>query len=534
MPTFIVITGPDGSGKSTLCKRLTAEWHKRYGTNYCNEIAIWDFFLHKNAPYQSKQELMNDLPKLDDMSRMRLIMSLLKMAFDVRLEENRHVYVVNGFWYKYAASELAYGVRLGAIQSEVKDFPVPDFVFLLDVPTKITALRKNNESSPYERGAIRSGIGDFVQFQTKMGQAFKRINEKCGPWKILSGLKSKDVLMRQVLRESQNVIQKNPLRPDLAHGVVLNTQSNAGLGKQKWDRVIKSHVAKDLGLGDAPILECHNARGQEGCKEQVVTWIESLARAGARNFVAAGGDGTVNMVLNALMYLKTVDENFAGLKLGSVALGSSNDFHKPHNLPHRFTISGCPSRLKFTDAVATDVGILTLGQAHQFFIVNASIGATAEAARSLNQDKKLIGFLKQRSMDLAAILVGAATILRYNSLGMVINSDGIKLGPKKVYNCGIVKVPFFAGQMRYDSPFEPFNGKFYVHLVSEINRLEALKLMVALLNGKFSGLPQTESFTATNVRVRADHKFSLEYDGEIVECDEASFSVIPQALLVCP
>ena len=45
---------------------------------------------------------------------------------------------------------------------------------------------------------------------------------------------------------------------------------------------------------------------------------------GERVFIAAGGDGTVNMLVNAIMAL----EDRSNVSLGAVGLGSSNDFHK--------------------------------------------------------------------------------------------------------------------------------------------------------------------------------------------------------------
>src|SRR5579871_5150532 len=345
MPKFIVVTGPDGAGKSTVCQGLKTLWNQRYGSNYCGEIAIWDFLLHEDTPYQSKKDLLMELPTLDHRLRMKLIMSLLKLAFNVRLRENLSLYIINGHWYKYAASELAYGVELDDIVKEVTDLPVPEHIFFLNVPPQITARRKNNAFTLYERGAIRSNTGDFIQFQALIGQQWERISKPCTPqWAYLSSTLSADQWIQQIDQDtrSMHVAENRGFTADAPHGIVLNPRANAGLSVKKWMRLIENPAARKLGLDQAPIFDRQTKQ-----EDELADWIFGLAQTGARNFVAAGGDGTVNRVLNSLMRVRAKSYILSELKLGSIALGSSNDFHKPHDEPHRMSIAGFPSRLDF-------------------------------------------------------------------------------------------------------------------------------------------------------------------------------------------
>jgi diacylglycerol kinase family enzyme len=55
--------------------------------------------------------------------------------------------------------------------------------------------------------------------------------------------------------------------------------------------------------------------------------VRELER-GETDFVAAGGDGTVNAVVSALVENASPDA-LRRIRLGAVGLGSSNDFHKP-------------------------------------------------------------------------------------------------------------------------------------------------------------------------------------------------------------
>ena len=83
-------------------------------------------------------------------------------------------------------------------------------------------------------------------------------------------------------------------------------------------------------------------------------WSRRLAAAvnrGVKMFVAAGGDGTVHALLNALVDSRGGNP-LAGFTLGAVGLGSSNDFHKP--IGH--TVLGVPVRLDARNSHARDVG----------------------------------------------------------------------------------------------------------------------------------------------------------------------------------
>src|SRR5437016_2873987 len=91
--------------------------------------------------------------------------------------------------------------------------------------------------------------------------------------------------------------------------VVLNPNAHGGRARQLWHRITRpaGWTVVDRDYSGAVSSAVHN---------------------GERSFVAAGGDGTVNALLNAIVACENRPplEEFT---LGAVGLGSSNDFHKP-------------------------------------------------------------------------------------------------------------------------------------------------------------------------------------------------------------
>ncbi len=170
---------------------------------------------------------------------------------------------------------------------------------------------------------------------------------------------------------------------------------------------------------------------------------EALDR-GERHFVAAGGDGTVNLLLNTLLALKP--ERETGLAVGAIALGSSNDFHKPVQ-PWQCT-GGISCKIDFSAATPRDVVHVSYsgkgGEACRFFLINASAGLTAEANAFFNNTDRLLGWLKQRYTDPAILYAAIRTILRYRNEEMTLtfpDAEAATVPGHESWHCA--ESPFF-------------------------------------------------------------------------------------------
>src|SRR3989344_3262810 len=108
MTRFICVTGPDGSGKTTLCRELVERWNRRFGDDFAAEVTVWDFLEDLN-PFNSKRAVFDYGATLEPIARMKTLMGFYRKSLEIRLRKKHKVLVLNGFWYKYAASELAYG-----------------------------------------------------------------------------------------------------------------------------------------------------------------------------------------------------------------------------------------------------------------------------------------------------------------------------------------------------------------------------------------------------------------------------------------
>jgi diacylglycerol kinase family enzyme len=267
--------------------------------------------------------------------------------------------------------------------------------------------------------------------------------------------------------------------------------------------------------------------------ESISPRVSSLMRSGESVYIAAGGDGTVNLLLNAIML---ANENPNDVVLGAIGLGSSNDFHKPFAL--REMVHNVPMRIKSETALASDVICvqyldLNNQRSTQFCLNNASIGVTAEANALFNRRLGIIRGLRKLSVNGAIAATAMKTILVYRNLPCRLGVEHSDVDDCMITNLGIVKNPHFAGSLSYEPLVQPDDGQMGVCLCEEMSRSQAIFALARLARGKFQGYPNTRTWRATQVSVESKQWFTVELDGETIKTRAAEFSVKCKALRCC-
>jgi diacylglycerol kinase family enzyme len=256
---------------------------------------------------------------------------------------------------------------------------------------------------------------------------------------------------------------------------------------------------------------------------------------GERMFVAAGGDGTVNILVNVLArHLSPAD--LRSVSLGAIGLGSSNDFHKPFD-PAR-TLAGFPCRLNAAGGALYDVGVIhwsdTTGTEHgKYWINNASIGVTAEANYLFNHPTAHLRKIKRWNTDIAILLTALESIAAYTNLTGELSLDAAPPARFAVTNLGIVNNPNFSGSFCYDTPSWRNDGRFSVKLCEAMTKVDMVRLLYSLSHKQFSSIAGTHSREAETAEFAAPLPFAVEFDGETIQTRHARFSLIHQAVRIC-
>lgn len=302
----------------------------------------------------------------------------------------------------------------------------------------------------------------------------------------------------------------------------LNPYCNYGRGRSRWEKV-KAGVHHRI--GSIEIEEILSPR-------EMVYQVSRAVKNGETRFVASGGDGTVNLLLNAVMTLSEGPD----LTIGAVGLGSSNDFHKPFRQEAFF--NGIPVKIDFKNALPCDVMRIDYRDIQgcwktRFCLINASIGVTAEANALFNSRLKIIKMLQGISVDAAITATALKVIFTCSDIPCQLKVDDEEAKTFPVTNLGIFKNPHFAGSLCHDTPIEPDDGKLGIHLGMGLSRCERLGLLATLYHHGFHRQPKIKSWIATRLSVKSDRVFALEMDGEVICTNRAEICIIPKRVRCC-
>ena len=307
---------------------------------------------------------------------------------------------------------------------------------------------------------------------------------------------------------------------DIMDLVLVNPKAAGGRSLDKWDRI-------------KPLF-------REGFHYKLLNGalisselLKDYVSRGYKNIISAGGDGTLNLILNNLLDSLTPGQ-LRNIKLGALGIGSSNDFHKPFK--EGKIIGGIPAHIDFNSAEPRDVGCLTYNidgkTEKRYFLINASIGITAEGNAMFNHPGKILSILKKRNTSISILYSAVKTLLGYKNFSVQISSEG-KVFETQLTNMGIVKNPCFSGNMKYNSQADYSNGLFDIFLCSSMTVLERINLMKQLSRRVPGKVKNMISWRTAEVNVEAPYPFYVEFDGEMIRTNNVSFSILPKYIKVC-
>lgn len=255
---------------------------------------------------------------------------------------------------------------------------------------------------------------------------------------------------------------------------------------------------------------------------------QTAALAGYDVIVAAGGDGTVNEVLNGLMEARMISQNRPAL--GVLCTGRGNDFapciNIPENLPAAYQV------LKDDQRRVIDIGRVVGGKFPQgrYFANNVGVGfdaiGTIEVAKL--PEWGMFSFLIAILKTIFLFYKGPTVRLDYDdqtlttSTLMLLTMNGKRMGT------GFKMAP--------DS--KPDDGLFDLVIVRQVSRLRIFGLIPHFMKGTQGSQPEVKTLQAARVAITAiEGALPAQSDGEII-CVEGSrldIELLPrQVEVVCP
>jgi diacylglycerol kinase (ATP) len=283
--------------------------------------------------------------------------------------------------------------------------------------------------------------------------------------------------------------------------VVLNPVSGRGRGLRMRGRIV---AWADRAPGGARVRVLETTAGATA---------SSLAAAavadGCDLVVAAGGDGTLNGVINGL--------GTSDIAVGLIPLGTGNDFARTVGVPREparamdTLLSGTLRRL---DAGCRD---------GRRFINVAGCGFDAVVAARVNAGGR-------RLRGVWAYLVAVADVLRtFRPALYRVRVDGETLETEAML-CAVANGASYGGGMRVAPDARPDDGRLDVCLVRSCGKLEFLRAFPRVFRGTHLSHPKVWIGRGEEVSVICTPEQPVLMDGELVAPTPARFSALPGAV----
>jgi diacylglycerol kinase (ATP) len=239
------------------------------------------------------------------------------------------------------------------------------------------------------------------------------------------------------------------------------------------------------------------------------------ARKGCDLIVAAGGDGTLNEVING------VAARAAEIRLGLLPLGTGNDFARTLGLPA--AVEDNIDILLSRRTKAIDLVRVKSDQVRYF--VNVSTGGFSGLV-----DEKLTPEIKQTWGPLAYVRSAAAALPQLHAYGTKVVLDGVERFSIDLYNVIVANGRFVAGGIPVAPEADPSDGQLDVILISKRSIPEMAVLAAQMLLGKHLSSDGVIFRRAAKISISSRPGMWFNTDGELVSNEPALFKVMPRAL----
>ena len=289
--------------------------------------------------------------------------------------------------------------------------------------------------------------------------------------------------------------------------VILNPKAGRGMGtlrRPELERRLKEVVSQCAEPIAWKIIETE-------AKGQGIVLAHEAAKTGADTVAAAGGDGTLNEVVNGLVGTEAI--------LGLLPMGTGNDFARCLGI-------GTDLQKGIETLIYGKARPVDLGQAHgRWFLNIAGCGFDAQVAERANRGFPL---LRGTGAYLAAI---AHSLLHLKPATLTLTLDG-ETQTIRALMCSVANATSYGGGMMVTPDAKIDDGLFDICLLRAAGRLEFLLAFPRVFKGTHTMHKRVTMLRAKVVRIESDVPLPLLIDGEVIGTTPVEFILVSHAIRV--
>jgi YegS/Rv2252/BmrU family lipid kinase len=298
--------------------------------------------------------------------------------------------------------------------------------------------------------------------------------------------------------------------------IILNPHAGSGKGLRDKEKIMRIVQQSQLNYG----LSVSEYPGH------AIQIAKELAEQGCSHFIVAGGDGTLNEVVNG--FFNSSGKISDKIVIGMIPVGTGNDWIKTFGIPDDYQAAMDIILKEIT--VIQDVGEIKYKidhkEAKRYFVNIVGFGFDAMVATKANK-------LKEKGVSGFRIYIQSllASYFTFQAQQTEITIDGRKID-KNLFSASIGIGKYNGGGMMQVPEANPIRGIFHITLISKIGILGILKNLSGLYNGKFIRDRRVSTFTGKEVEIKAHVPLPGEADGESLGASSFNIRILPHQLKV--
>lgn len=200
---IFTLMGADACGKDTQLEKLRKHFeglgHK------VQVITIWDSLrdFHQIEDQKTLHKIVETfLLKFEPHARSFFLLACLKNAVS-KIRPDSEIIFLNGFYQKYWASEMNYGIEKTFWEKEISSFPPSDKIIYIKTPVEV-CLKRKEQWSQYEQGlgiSLSTSVYESKEtFQKKLHQKVDQVAAMMPNCHIIDGSQSIEEVFKSILK----------------------------------------------------------------------------------------------------------------------------------------------------------------------------------------------------------------------------------------------------------------------------------------------------------------------------------------------
>lgn len=307
-----------------------------------------------------------------------------------------------------------------------------------------------------------------------------------------------------------------PKNSGIVWQVILNPHAGGGKGaadRKKIEQMLrKSGIDFTLSLSEYPF--------------HAIELTKELVTKGATHLIVAGGDGTLNEVVNGIFLAEM--EQYHEITLGMIPVGTGNDWTRTFGIPDSYQKS--IDIILEGKTVKQDVGEITCqvnGETSMRYFVNiAGFGFDALVARNANELKsKGIKGIRVYIQSLGLGYFG----FKSRQAKFVIDDEPIEVN---LFTASIGLGKFNGGGMMQVPEANPLRGLFHITIIRKIGIWGILTNFKGLYSGKFISDRRVSTHTGKTIEISSATPLPGEADGENLGSGSFKIGILSHRLRV--